>query len=81
VMDADQRNLYGGTAKGEILWWSLGSLVGGQPGGLRLVSAGPSAITALDLLIGGRSLVVGQESGALSVWLQVRESAASESFR
>lgn len=78
VMDADQRNLYGGTAKGEILWWSL---VEGQPGGLRLASAGPSAITALDLLIGGRSLVVGQENGALSVWLQVRESAASETFR
>ncbi|MES1245383.1 MAG: ABC transporter permease subunit [Acidobacteriota bacterium] len=78
VMDADQRNLYGGTAKGEILWWSLAE---GQPSRLRLVSAGPSPITALDLLIGGRSLVVGQENGALSVWLQVRESAASETFR
>jgi phosphate transport system permease protein len=81
VMDADQRNLYGGTAKGEILWWSLAD---GQPAGLRLVSAGPSPpspITALDLLIGGRSLVVGQENGALSVWLQVRENAASETFR
>lgn len=78
VMDADQKNLYGGTAKGEILWWSLAD---GQPGGLRLVSAGPSPITALDLLIGGRSLIVGQENGALSVWLQVREHAASETFR
>ncbi len=75
VMDADQRNLYGGTAKGEILWWRL---EGGAPGGLTLASAGTSPITALDLLIGGRSLVVGQESGSLSVWLQVRERAGSD---
>jgi phosphate transport system permease protein len=78
VMDADQRNLFGGTADGEILWWPLSD---GQPGELRLASAGPSAITALDLLIGGRSLVVGQKNGALSVWLQVREHEGSDVFR
>ena len=78
VLDHDQRSLYGGTPKGEILWWPL---VEGQPGPVRAVSAGPSAITALDLLIGGRSLVVGQEDGSLSVWLQVRETDDDEMFR
>lgn len=78
VIDDDQTSLYGGTARGEILWWPLAE---GQPGQVRAASAGPSAITALDLLIGGRSLVVGQENGALSVWLQTRESEEEDVFR
>ncbi|HYN19968.1 MAG TPA: ABC transporter permease subunit [Thermoanaerobaculia bacterium] len=78
VMDQDQRSLFGGTPGGEILWWALQD---GQPGEARIVSAGPSAITALDLLIGGRSLIVGQENGALSVWLKVRERESDDIFR
>ncbi len=41
----------------------------------------PPPITALDLLIGGRSLVVGQENGALSVWMPTREAGTEERFR
>jgi phosphate transport system permease protein len=78
VIDDGQTSLYGGTARGEILWWPLAE---GQPGQVRAASAGPSAITVLDLLIGGRSLVVGQENGALSVWLQTRESQGEDVFR
>jgi phosphate transport system permease protein len=78
VIDDGQTALYGGTARGEILWWPLAE---GQPGQVRTASAGPSAITALDLLIGGRSLVVGQENGALSVWLQTREREEEDVFR
>jgi phosphate transport system permease protein len=78
VIDDGQTSLYGGTARGEILWWPLAE---GQPGQVRAASAGPSAITALDLLIGGRSLVVGQENGALSIWLQIRENEDEEVFR
>ncbi|HEX6862799.1 MAG TPA: ABC transporter permease subunit [Thermoanaerobaculia bacterium] len=78
VIDDDQASLYGGTARGQILWWPLAE---GQPGQVRTASAGPSAITALDLLIGGRSLVVGQENGALSIWLQTRESEGEDVFR
>lgn len=78
VLDHDQRNLYGGTPKGEILWWPLQD---GQPGPVRAASAGPSPITVLDLLIGGRSLVVGQEDGSLSVWLQVRETGSEDAYR
>ena len=78
VIDDGQTSLYGGTARGEILWWPLAE---GGPGEVRTASAGPSAITALDLLIGGRSLVVGQENGALSIWLQTRESEGEDLFR
>ncbi|HSK78382.1 MAG TPA: ABC transporter permease subunit [Thermoanaerobaculia bacterium] len=69
VMDADQRNLYGGTAGGGLIHWSLAE-GGGQQ--VSQVSAGPSPVTALTLLIGGRSLIVGQEDGAISVWMPVR---------
>jgi phosphate transport system permease protein len=78
VMDAGQTALYGGTVRGEILWWRLAD---GQPGEVHIAAAGPSPITALDLLIGGRSLVVGQQNGALSVWIQTREREAEEVFR
>ncbi|HEX9940658.1 MAG TPA: ABC transporter permease subunit [Thermoanaerobaculia bacterium] len=67
VIDPDQRSLYAGTAGGEVLWWPLQD---GQPGELRAATAG-APVTALTLLIGGRSLVVGQENGALSVWFAV----------
>jgi phosphate transport system permease protein len=74
AIDADQRNLYAGTSGGELLWWPLD---GGQLGEPRLASAGAGAVTALSLLIGGRSLVVGQESGALSVWFPLRQGDGS----
>ncbi len=69
VIDFDQRNLYGGTAGGEVLWWPLQD---GQPGALQRESAG-APVTALSLLLGGRSLVVGQQNGALSIWFAVRQ--------
>jgi phosphate transport system permease protein len=69
LVDSGQRNLYAGTAGGELLWWPLAD---GEPGPVRAASAGTSAITALALLIGDRSLIAGQENGALSVWFQVR---------
>lgn len=71
VLDADQKNLYGGTEGGELLGWRLEE---GQIGDLRIASAGTSPITALSLLIGGRSLVVGQQNGALSIWMPISRS-------
>ncbi|HEY0557491.1 MAG TPA: ABC transporter permease subunit [Thermoanaerobaculia bacterium] len=70
VIDFPQKNLYVGTAGGDLLWWALQD---GQPGELHSANAG-APITALNLLLGGRSLVVGQENGALSVWFPVNES-------
>ncbi len=70
LLDGAQRELYGGTPEGGILWWSLEA---GRPGPARVASAGPSPITALSLLVGDRSLIVGQENGSLSVWFVVRQ--------
>jgi len=42
VMDADQKSLHGGSAKGEIFSWTLAD---GQPGAIKAASAGPSAVT------------------------------------
>ncbi|MCU0231768.1 MAG: hypothetical protein MUC67_10395, partial [Acidobacteria bacterium] len=69
AVDAEGRNAYGGTADGRLLWWRLG---GASPGAPQVVSAGSSPVTALSLLNGHRSLVVGQRDGALSVWFPVR---------
>jgi phosphate transport system permease protein len=73
VIDAVQKNLYAGTAGGDLLWWTLAD---GEPGELRTANAG-APITAMNLLLGGRSLAVGQENGALSVWFAVNESGDS----
>jgi phosphate transport system permease protein len=77
VIDPVQQNLYAGTAGGDLLWWTLRE---GQPGELRTVSAG-APVTALNLLLGGRSLAVGQESGALSVWFPVRQGEGDDTAR
>ena len=76
ALDGEARNLYGGTADGDLLWWNLAD--GDRPEA-QTTSAGTAAITALSFLIGDRSLVVGQESGAISVWFPVRQG--DESFR
>jgi phosphate transport system permease protein len=69
VLDPQQRNLYAGTAGGDLLWWPL---EGAQPGELKVATAG-APVTALNLLLGGKSLAVGQDNGALSVWFAVRQ--------
>lgn len=70
VFDEEQKNLWGGTAEGSLLWWRLEAA---QPGTAGISSAGRSEITALSPLIGGRSLAVGQADGSLSVWFPVEE--------
>ena len=70
VMDEDQRNLYGGTASGELLWWGLTEDGPGEP---KIERIGSAAVTALGLLIGNRSLVVGREDGSIEIWFAVRE--------
>jgi phosphate transport system permease protein len=74
VLDPQQHNLYAGTAGGDLLWWPLD---GAQPGTLKVANAG-SPVTALNLLLGGKSLAVGQENGALSVWFAVRQPDDSQ---
>ncbi len=71
LLDADGRHLYAGTPGGELLWWDLAEGEGAEP---QRVSAGSAPVTAMTFLIGDRSLVVGQQSGALSIWFPVRQS-------
>jgi phosphate transport system permease protein len=70
VFDHDQRNLFGADERGDLLHWTIGA---GSLGPPAVVSAGATPVTALSLLIGGRSLVVGQADGRLSVWFLVAQ--------
>jgi len=76
VMDEEQRNLFGAVGAGSLLWWDIDSGLGaaGEP---RVVSAGSSPVTALTMLLGGRSLVVGQADGSLSVWFVVSRAGTA----
>ncbi|MEO8198683.1 MAG: ABC transporter permease subunit [Thermoanaerobaculia bacterium] len=71
LIDRDQRNLYAGTSGGDLYWWQLDKGSHLPP---RISSAGAFGITAMSLLIGDRSLVVGQANGNLSVWFPVRQA-------
>jgi len=65
VLDDAGRNLFGGDAEGRLLWWRLADGKLSEP----QIRAGEApGVSALALLIGGRSLVVGRESGALETW-------------
>ena len=75
VIDAEQRNLYGGNAAGDLVWWQLDA---GEPDAPQVIAAGRGGVTALSLLIGDRSLVVGHAEGSLAVWFPVRNP--DESF-
>ncbi|MBI3450268.1 MAG: ABC transporter permease subunit [Acidobacteria bacterium] len=77
LADPEGRNLYGGAADGRILWWPLRE-AGIEPA--RTSRAG-AKITSLALLAGHRSLVVGQEDGSVSVWLQVPRDDGRELTR
>lgn len=75
TLDERGRNLYGGTPGGEILWWRIGPE---GPGDVQVVSAGQAGVSELALLLGDRSLVVGQEDGTLSVWFPVSRDGGGE---
>jgi len=76
VIDADQRNIYAGSPGGELLWWRVDGVDVEPP---EVVAASSGAVTALSMLIGDCSLVVGRDSGALEIWFPVRQP--DESFR
>jgi phosphate transport system permease protein len=68
-IDSTQQNLYGATGSGELLWWSIS---GGQIGEAKVASGSAAEVTALEVLLGDKSIIVGQADGALSQWSQVR---------
>ncbi len=75
AVDAERRNVFGGTPAGRLYWWRT---EGGALKTVSVASAGPSGITSVALLIGDRSLVVGQADGSLSVWFPVRPQVGTE---
>jgi phosphate transport system permease protein len=76
AIDARQRDLYAGTADGQVLRFDLR----GGEAPPEIFSAGGAGISALSLLIGGRTLVVGQQDGSLSAWFAVPQPDAPARF-
>lgn len=74
LLDEEQRYLYAGTTGGQLVRWELGDGTVATP---QVVSVSPSPVSSLALLIGDRSLVVGQADGSLSVWFPVRAADGS----
>jgi phosphate transport system permease protein len=73
VITSDGRRLYAGTAEGRLHRWNLSS--SGPAVHEESVAAAPAgtAITSLGVLIGDRSLVVGDAAGRVSIWFAVRD--------
>ena len=68
LLDDLGETLVGGTKDGRLLYWDISDVQ--RPRLMGMYSAGTS-ITALSYLIGDRSIVVGTERGAVSVWMSV----------
>jgi phosphate transport system permease protein len=66
LLDVAQANVYAGLVDGRIGWFRVKP--DGTPSDLLLSAPSPSPTSALTLLIGDRSLVVGRENGAVEVW-------------
>jgi len=75
VLDAEGRNVFAGTSSGALLWWAAAS----ESDAPSVASTGVAGVTSLALLVGDRSLVVGQADGSVSIWFPIRQS--DESFR
>jgi phosphate transport system permease protein len=72
ALDPDQRVVYAADSAGGLFAWELAA---DGVHGPDVADAGVPA-TALSLLVGGRSLVVGHSDGSLSVWFRVRAGRA-----
>lgn len=78
ALDQFQTNLLVGTASGEIYHWQIDDWKIDEPESVSLrrtftATHTPGAgISVLGWLIGGRSLIVGDTAGGVSVWFQVR---------
>jgi phosphate transport system permease protein len=66
LFDDAQNNLYAGLADGRIAWWRLDSAASLAAPVLSM--PGSARVSALTLLIGDRSIVVGREDGSVEVY-------------
>jgi phosphate transport system permease protein len=76
---SDGRRLYVGTRSGMLHRFELGD----EPRHAESVRVAPvgEAVTALSFLLGDRTLVVGDATGAVSAWLLVRDEESAEGWR
>ena len=72
ALDPEQRVLYAAGGGGRLFAWELGADGAHGPD----VADGGVPVTALALLVGGRSLVAGHADGSLSVWFRVHTGRA-----
>ena len=74
LMDGEGRQLLVGSDSGRIYEWQLGGLQA-EPGFVRSFAGAEegTAITALAFVLGDVSMVVGDESGAISTWFRTED--------
>lgn len=77
-IDPAQRHLYAAAAQGRIAWWPIDVAAGIDA---PLTSDPGPDVTALDLLVGGRALVVGRADGSIAVWTLVQRGRAHRDLR
>lgn len=81
AVTADGKRAFVGTADGWIHYWDLRDPESPQLVDAVQGAAPGTAITALQVLIGGTSLVVGDASGRVSVWFPVRDAVQDSGWR
>lgn len=75
VLDHFLKNLYLGTSSGELIRIDISDREAPSLEEQMKVSDGP--VTALGFLLGDVSLVVGDQTGSVNVWMQVRDETTS----
>ncbi|TVM00694.1 MAG: ABC transporter permease [Candidatus Brocadia sp. WS118] len=78
ALDLFMENLYAGTPSGELFHINIRDRE--NPFLVETVKVSESAVTALGFLLGDVSLVVGDASGGVHVWMQVRDELSSSGW-
>jgi len=76
TLSPDQRSLYGATEGGRLAWWRLDE--GAEP--VEVLDVG-GPITAMTLLKGGQTLVVGRGDGTISNFFRIRRALSENLTR
>ncbi len=81
ALDATVRNFYMGSDDGKIYHWTLTPDAAPDFVSAVRVRNSPGAINTLNFLIGGRTLVAGESTGAVSAWFLVRDKTSPAGWR